>query len=92
MTPVQANLSLSDKLRLVLEWLPAIQLLPAIAAAEPGKDQILQVVRLLEVIADKTEVTTDDELVGLVKDVLQTEQGGRLIDYIVVQIRRLTNA
>lgn len=92
MAPVTAQLSLRDKLSLVLEWLPAIQLLPLIAAAEPGKEQIMQVVRLLEVISDKTDTPADDELVALVRDVLETEQGGKLVDYIVEKIKGLANA
>ena len=85
------QMSLTEKFRLLMDWLPAIQMLPIIAATQPGREQVLQVVRLLEIISSKTTGTTDDELTRLTKDVLMTEPGGKLVDYIVAKIKELTD-
>lgn len=90
MSPVP-QMSLAEKFRLLMEWMPALQMLPVIASSQPGRDQVLQVVRLLEIIAGKTVGNVDDDLTRLLKDVLLTEQGGRLVDYIVAQIKELTD-
>lgn len=91
MSPAAPQMSFPEKFRLLLEWLPAIQMLPLIAATPAGREQVLQVVRLLEIVTAKTTGTTDDEMTRLVKDVLMTEQGGRLVDYIVARIKELTD-
>lgn len=85
------QMSLTEKFRLLMEWMPALQMLPIIAATQPGRDQVLQVVRLVEIIASKTAGTMDDELTKLVKDVLLTAEGGKLVDYIVARIKELTD-
>lgn len=86
-----AQMKLSEKLRLLMEWMPALQMIPVIAASQPGRDQVLQVVRLLEIVAAKTTGATDDELTALLKKVLLTEPGGELVDYVVTKIRSLAN-
>lgn len=85
--PQPRQISLTDKFRLLMEWLPALQMLPIIATAAPGRDQALQVMRLLEIVSAKTTGKLDDELTSLLKDVLLTEAGGRLTDYIATKIR-----
>jgi hypothetical protein len=91
MSPAAAQMTFPQQLRLLMEWLPAIQMLPLIATMEPGRDQVLQVVRLLEIVTSKTTGAVDDELTKLTKDILLTEQGGKLVDYIVAKIKELTD-
>lgn len=74
--------TLSEKVKLLVEWAPALSLLSAIANAKPGKDQVLEVVRLLEFLARKTDITLDDEAVRLTQDILLTPQGAALVDYV----------
>lgn len=90
MPPAQ-SMTIAEKLRLLMEWMPALQMIPVIATSQPGRDQVLQVVRLLEIVTAKTVGKADDELTALVKDVLLTEPGGKLVDYIVAKIRSLTD-
>lgn len=85
------QMSFAEKFRMLMEWMPALQMLPVIAVAKPGRDQALQVVRLFEIIAAKTTGETDDELTQLIKDILLTDQGGKLVDYIVAKVRSLTD-
>jgi len=90
--PPAPTLSFTDKMRLFMEWLPALQTLPLIAAAKPGRDRALEVVRQFEIVSAKTAGTTDDELTKLVKETLLTDAGGRLIEYATEKVRSLANA
>lgn len=83
--------SLGLNLRLVFEWLPAFHIFPAIAAAPPGHDRALEVLRLVEFISTKTDTPLDDELTKLVKGILLTPQGEALVDYITDKVRSLSN-
>jgi len=75
-------LSIPGQLRLLLEWAPALHILPAIAASAPGKDRAIEIVRLLEFLAAKSEVGIDDEILRLVREILLTKPGAELADYI----------
>lgn len=75
-------LSLPAKLRLLVEWSPALQLLPAIAAAQPGQDRAVAVVRLLEFLASKSELKVDDQIIRMLREILLTKPGEELADYI----------
>ncbi len=86
-----APTSIPDKIRLIVEWLPVLQMLPQIAAATPGRERALEVVRLVELLASKTTGTADDQLVNLIKGVLLTEQGGQLVDYVTDKVRSLAH-
>lgn len=75
-------LTLPAKIRLLVEWSPALQILPAIAAAAPGQDRAVEVVRLLEFLASKSELRVDDQILKLVREILLTKPGEELADYI----------
>lgn len=62
-------------------------MLPLIAAAKPGRDRVLESCRLLELVASKTSPKVDDEVIGLLKDVVMSEPGGRLVDYIATRLQ-----
>lgn len=84
-------MSALERLRLFMEWLPVIQMLPLIAASKPGRDRTLEVVRLLELVAAKTEPKVDDEIIALLKAVVLSEPGGRLVDYIADHLQGVFN-
>lgn len=75
-------LSLPARLRLLIEWAPAIQILPAIAAAPAGQPRAVEIVRLLEFLASKSEVKLDDEILRMIREILLTKPGTELADYI----------
>jgi hypothetical protein len=85
------DLTMTDKVKLFVQWLPILQMLPMIAAANPGRDRVMEVVRLVEAIAATTAPHTDDELVHLVKGILMTEQGGALVDFVTEKVRSLAH-
>lgn len=75
-------LSLPQKVRLLVEWSPALQLLPAIAASAPGQERAVQIVRLLEFLASKSDLKVDDQILRMVREILLTKPGQELADYI----------
>lgn len=77
-----ANITLSDKIKIVLEWSPAIGLATAVANAAPGRERVAAIMTLLAFATQRTKVTLDDDLVRLVEATLLTEQGGALVDYV----------
>lgn len=74
--------SLSANLRMLIEWAPALNMFTAIAAAKPGQERAVQVARLAEFLASKTDNKVDDQLVKLITDILLTPQAGALVDYL----------
>lgn len=74
--------SIPSQIRLLIEWAPALHILPAIAAAPPGKARAVEIVRLLEFLAQKSDVKLDDDIVRMVGEILLTKPGGELADYI----------
>jgi hypothetical protein len=74
--------SIPSQIRLLIEWVPALNIFSAIAAAKRGQERAVQVSRLAEFLASKTETDADDRLVRLITDILLTPQGGALVDYL----------
>lgn len=80
--PATAAPSVTDKVRLLIEWSPAITLAAAVASAKVPRDRVAALMALLAFAARKTELTLDDDLVTLVQSMLLTQEGGALVDYI----------
>jgi hypothetical protein len=83
------TLSSLDKFRLLMDWLPALQLAQAVAAAPAGRSRVAETIKLLQFAAAKTDVAADDEVVQLVGNALMTEEGGKLVDYLAEKIKVL---
>jgi len=77
-----AQVSLPDKIKLLIVWAPAIALLTAIAAAKPGRDRVTAVMALLQYAAAQTPVKIDDQVVVMMTKMLLTAEGGALVDYM----------
>lgn len=82
-----ASLSSLDKIRMLIDWLPALQLAQAVAAAPAGRARVAEAIKLLQFAAAKTDISADDEVVQLVGNALLTEEGGKLVDYIADKIK-----
>jgi hypothetical protein len=82
------DLTVTDKIKMLIQWLPILQILPMIAAAKPGRERVMEVVRLVEAVAVTTSPKMDDELVYLIKGILMTEQGGALVDFVTDKVQR----
>lgn len=76
------TLSIQQRIRLLVEWSPAIPLVTAITAAAPGRERVQAVITLLEFLAGKSDTAIDNEVLGLVRKMLLTPEGGALVDYV----------
>lgn len=79
-------MTLGQKLRLVVEWAPALQMLSEISTAPTPYAKAEAALDLISFAATKTSTPMDDELAERVKAVLLSPAGAELFDYIVVLI------
>lgn len=79
----------ADKLRLLLDWAPVINLLMAISAAPAGKDRVYRALEMLDYLASKTPTPIDNEVLSLVRRVLLTPEGAALLDYLAAALQRM---
>ena len=77
-----AQMSITDKIRMLVQWAPAIALLSAVTAARPGRDRVTAVMALLQWAASQTNVKMDDQIVAMLTKTLLTSEGGALVDYL----------
>jgi len=77
-----AGISLPEKIKMLVQWAPAIALLTAITAAKPGRDRVTAVMALLQWAASQTDIKMDDQIVALMTKTLLTSEGGALVDYL----------
>lgn len=76
-------------LRLLLDWLPAVALVNALGEAAPGLPRVVAAMQLLRFVAGRTAIKQDDEVLLLLENILLTEQGRALVEYISVEIKRV---
>lgn len=81
-------MTLGEKLRLLVDWAPALQLLSEISTAASPYAKAEAALGLISFAATKTSTPMDDELTERVKAVLLSPAGAELFDYVV----RLVNA
>jgi hypothetical protein len=77
----------AEKVRFVIEWLPALNLIPEISASKPGTERALAACKLVKFIADKTDNEIDNKLTELVTAILLTPEGAALVDWIADALR-----
>lgn len=75
--------SVSEKIKVLLEWSPLIGLASDISAATTPLDRALKISAALKWAAQKTGTKADDDLVDLIEAVLKSEEGKALFDYLV---------
>ena len=81
-------LTLTDRLKILVDWWPLVVLLQQVAVSAPGRAQAAAFTACLEFLASKTEVEVDDRLVEHVQKLIATPEGGELIDYVVSLVNR----
>jgi hypothetical protein len=75
--------TVSEKLRVLVEWAPLITLASEITAASTPLERALRISAALRWAARKTGTEADDDLVDLCEAVLRTKEGEALFDYLV---------
>lgn len=75
--------SVSEKIKVLLEWAPLIGLVSEISAASTPLDRALKISAALKWAAQKSDTKVDDEVVDLLEAVLKSDEGKALFDYLV---------
>lgn len=76
-------------LKVLLQWFPVIALLTQLGDAPAGAARAQAALNVLQFLAAKTQLRQDDELVRLLQQILLTDQGKQLVDYIAAEVRKL---
>lgn len=79
-------------LKVLLEWFPLVALVTALGDSPKGVPRVLAALQIIRFIAGKTDIKQDDELVQLFENILLTEQGRALVDYLSSEINKLMEA
>jgi hypothetical protein len=83
--------SVADKIKILLQWSPALNYLIAISSAPPGRDRVYRAIDLLDFLATKTPTGLDNELLAHCRSVLLTPAGGELLDYLATILNNVFN-
>ena len=84
--------TVAQKVRLLVEWAPALSLLSEISAANTAKGRAEGALKLMRFVATKTETPVDDDLCERVEACLLSPQGEELFRYIVALVTAVSNA
>lgn len=79
-------MTLGQKLRLLVDWAPALQLLSEISTAKTPYAKAEAALDLISFAATKTSTPMDDELAERIKAVLLSPSGAELFDYVVLLV------
>lgn len=79
-------------LKILLEWFPLVALVTALGDSPRGIARVLAALQIVRFVAGKTAIKQDDELVQLVENVMLTEQGRALVDYLSSEIHKIMEA
>ena len=81
------TMNIFDKIRLISEYAPLLSYLQQLANADEVTDKVSVAADAAEWIATKTEMEWDDEVVSLVADILRSDEGAALIEWIVEKMK-----
>jgi hypothetical protein len=84
--------SITEKIKLLVEWAPALSLLSAISVAATPKDRAAGALKLMRFVATKTATQVDDDLVDRVEACLLSPAGDELFRYVVSLLMALAAA
>lgn len=81
-----------EKIRLIVEWAPALSLLSGISAVKTPRDRAVAALKLMRYAAGKTATPIDDGLVDRLGAVLETPQGDELLRYVSALVAAMGDA
>lgn len=67
------------KIAALLEWIPLLSQLEAIAQAKTQKDRALAIIAALRIAANKTNTTIDNSVLDRAQEILSTPDGEALL-------------
>lgn len=83
------SLNLSRNLRLLVEWGPVLALCSDVVSSAPGVTRVQATLRVLDLVATKTSTGEDDELIDLLRNVVSTEAGAALVDWVSDKVQEI---
>lgn len=75
--------SVGEKIRMLVEWAPALSLLSEISAADTAQERADVALKLMRFVATKTDNPIDDDLLERIEAVLVSPAGQELFRYAV---------
>lgn len=75
-------MNIAQKLRLLVEWGPVLALGSEVVSSPPGIARVQSALRMLDLIAARTQNAQDDQLIDLLRGVVSTAEGAALVDWI----------
>lgn len=80
-------MNLLEKLRLLAEWAPLMTFAQALAAEDDMHAKAVIVSEAMEWVASRTDLEWDDELTGLLSDILISEEGEALVRWVIAKMQ-----
>lgn len=84
--------TVAQKVRMLVDWAPALSLLSEISAADTAKERAEGALKLMRFVATKTATPIDDDLCERVEACLLSPQGEELFRYIVALVTAVSQA
>lgn len=84
--------TVAQKVRMLVDWAPALSLLSEISAANTAKERAEGALKLIRFVATKTATPIDDDLCERVEACLLSPQGEELFRYIVALVTAVSQA
>jgi hypothetical protein len=79
--------NLFEKLRLLAEWAPLMTFAQQLAAEDDMHAKAVIVSEAMEWVASRTDLEWDDELTGLLSDILISEEGEALVRWVIAKMQ-----
>ena len=80
-------MNLFEKLRLLAEWAPLMTFAQQLAAEDDMHAKAVIVSEAMEWVASRTDLEWDDELTGLLSDILISEEGEALVRWVIAKMQ-----
>ena len=80
-------MNLFEKLRLLAEWAPLMTFAQQLAAEDGMHAKAVIVSEAMEWVASRTDLEWDDELTGLLSDILISEEGEALVRWVIAKMQ-----
>lgn len=80
-------MNLFEKLRMLAEWAPLMTFAQQLAAEDDMHAKAVIVSEAMEWVASRTDLEWDDELTGLLSDILISEEGEALVRWVIAKMQ-----
>ena len=78
-----------EKLRMIIEFMPIINGVMLVVNASPGRPRVHAALDVLDLLADMSDTSLDDEMIQHIDAVLRTPEGSNLIDWASERVQKL---